>query len=164
MRDKSRFAPRVGATLACAGMAFLLAACNATVNEFTAVPRHICVGERVDLNWSIVGSGTVKVTPPTSGLPDGPVPDQGHATIVPVTTTQVALHVTRTLGNPPTSTQTIEVKKSADRPEALTASMRDATANPGCGGGKAWATVHARRFAADLKVATVSAHPGDDRS
>jgi hypothetical protein len=41
--------------------------------------------------------------------------------------------------------------------------MGDTKARPGCGGGKVWATVHAEHFAADVKVATVTAHPGDGR-
>lgn len=145
-------------------MACVLAACNAAVKDFTAVPRHICAGERVELRWSVVGSGSVMVTPPNSGLPDGPVSAEGNATIAPTTTTKVDLHVTRTLGNPTTSTQTIEVKIPTDKPETLAASVGDTAASPGCNGGKVWATVHVRRFAADVKVATVAAHPGDGRT
>lgn len=143
--------------------ACLLTACNARVNGFAAVPRHVCPGTPVDLHWDIVGSGSITVTPPSTGLPDGPVDDSGHATIVPMTTTHVDLHVTRTLGHPTTSTQTIEVKTPADKPEVLTASVGDVAASPGCGEGKVWATVHAQRFAPGVRVATVAAHPGDDR-
>jgi hypothetical protein len=67
------------------------------------------------------------------------------------------------LGEPTTSTQEIEVTGPSEKPEVLVASMGDVNARPGCGGGKVWATVHAERFAGDLKVATVAAHPGDGR-
>jgi hypothetical protein len=136
--------------LACA-----LTACNAQVKAFSAVPRHICAGERVQLQWNVVGSASVTVTPASNRLPDGPVESAGHATITPTTGTVVALHVTRTLGSPTTSTQEIEVTSPAEKPEPLTASMGDAEAWPGCSDGKVWATVHAEHFAVDLKVATV---------
>jgi hypothetical protein len=67
------------------------------------------------------------------------------------------------LGQPTTSDQEIEVATPAEKPEVLVASMGDVNAQPGCGGGKVWATVHAERFAGNLKVAAVGAHPGDGR-
>jgi hypothetical protein len=141
----------------------VLSACNAQVKTFDAAPRHICVGEPVHLQWNVVGSASVTVTPPDAGLPDGPVDGQGQATITPATKTVVALHVTSALGSPTTSTQEIEVISAKAKPEALTASMGDAQAIPGCSSGKVWATVRAQHFAADLKVAIVTAHPSDDR-
>lgn len=154
---------RASRPLWCAIAACLLTACNAQVKSFSAVPRHICAGQRVELQWEVVGSASVTVTPPNTGLPDGPMASEGQATIVPSTTTQVALHVTRPLGSPTMSTQEIEVKTRSDKPEVLTASMGDVKAQPGCNGGKVWATVHAEHFATDVKVATVAAHAGDDR-
>jgi hypothetical protein len=148
----------------CTAMALVLAACNAQVKGFSAVPRHICVGEQVDLQWDVVGSASVIVTPPNADLPDGALPSSGHATISPTTKTLVALHVTHMLGHPTTSIQEIEVRAPSETPEVLVASMADNNARPGCGGGKVWATVHAERFAGDVKVATVSAHQGDGRT
>ncbi len=147
----------------CVAIALVLTACNAQVKEFSAVPRHICAGERVELQWSVVGSASVTVTPPNAELPDGPVESARHATIAPTTKTLVALHVTRLLGQPTTSNQEIEVATPSGKPEVLVASMADVNAGAGCGGGKVWATVHAERFAADVKVATVAAHLGDGR-
>jgi len=144
-------------------VACVLSACNAQVKAFSAVPRHICAGEPVQLQWNVAGAANVTVTPPSSGLPDGPVESEGPATITPTTRTLVALHVTRTLGSPTTSTQEIEVTTPTEKPEALTASMGDAKALPGCSSGKVWATVHVQHFAANVKVATVTAHPGDGR-
>lgn len=68
-----------------------------------------------------------------------------------------------TLGNPRTSTQEIKVTTPTKKPETLTASMGDAQTQRGWSGGKIWATVRAEHFAADLKVATVTAHSGDGR-
>src|SRR5580704_14104175 len=155
----------LGATRAmcCAAMGLVLAACNAQVNEFSAVPRHICAGERIELQWSVAGSASVIVTPPTAELHDGPLGCTGHARIAPATNTKVALHVTRMLGEPTTSIQEIEVTTPSGKPEVLVASMGDVNAHPGCAGGKVWATVHVERFAGDLKVTTISSHPGDRR-
>lgn len=86
-------------------MALVLAACNAEVKQFSAVPRHICAGERVELPWMVAGSASVMVTPPNLDLPDGPVESSGRATIAPATNTTVALHVTHLLGEPTTSIQ-----------------------------------------------------------
>jgi hypothetical protein len=147
-----------------AGMAWMLTACNARVKEFSAVPRHICAGERVSLRWNVVGSANVTVTPPNSELPDGPVESTGQVTIAPTMKTVVALHVTRPLGEPTTSVQEIEVTNPSETAEVLAASMGDSKARPGCSSGKVWATVHVERFAADVKVATVASHPGDDRA
>ena len=127
------------------------------------MPRHICAGQRVEVHWSVVGSASVVVTPPSAGLPDGPVDSTGSATIAPATTTDVALHVTRPLGKPTTRTQKIEVRISSDQPEVLVASLGDRDAGPGCADGKVWATVHARRFAPEVKVANVATHAGDNR-
>lgn len=138
--------------------------CDAKVNEFTATPRHICAGERVALRWSVVGSATLEATPVVAGFANGSVDDEGSATITPTATTTVGLHVTRFLGSPTTSRQEIVVKAPNDKPEWLTASIGDTGAAPGCRNGKVWATVHAQRFAADVKVATVSSHQGDDRT
>jgi hypothetical protein len=144
-------------------MAVVLTACNAQVKEFSVVPRHICMGEKVELQWDVVGSASVIVTPPNADLPNGTLPSSGHATISPSTKTFVALHVTHMLGQPTTSIQEIEVRAPSEKPEILVASMGDVKARPGCGGGKVWATVHAERFAGDVKVATVAAHQGDVR-
>lgn len=142
----------------------LLGACNAQVKTFSAVPRHICAGEAVHIQWKVVGSARITVTPPDSALPDGPVESEGQATITPASTTAVALHVTHMLGNPWTSTQEIEVTNPASKADLLTASLGDADAQPGCDGRNAWATVHARNFAPDIKVATVTSHAGDNRT
>jgi hypothetical protein len=139
----------------CIAMAVVLTACNAQVKEFSAVPRHICMGEKVELQWDVVGSASVIVTPPNADLPNGTLPSSGHATISPSTKTIVALHVTHMLGHPTTSIQEIEVRAPSEKPEVLVASMGDVKARPGCGGGKVWATVHAER-AGDVKVATTS--------
>jgi len=141
-----------------------LAGCNAQVRAFSAVPRHICAGGRVDLEWSVVGSPRVTVVPPSPALPDGPVPKAGHATIAPTTKTRVQLHVTRSFGNPTTSVQEIEVASGVATKETLAASLGDPAASPGCSGGKVWASVHARRFSSDVRVATVASHPTDERS
>src|SRR5437879_1883228 len=111
---------------------FLLAGCNAEVKAFSATPRHICPGERVALHWSVVGSATLNAMPPSAGVSNGPVGDEGDATITPGTTTSVKLHVSRVLGSPTTSTQEILVKAPDDHAELLTASMGDALATAGC--------------------------------
>jgi hypothetical protein len=144
-------------------MACALSACNAHVKTFTAVPRHVCAGQPVDLEWSVVGAARVTVDPPSPSLPDGPVQDEGQATIAPMEKTRVELHVTRPLGNPTTSAQEIEVVGGAAEREVLAASLGDPAAAPGCKAGKVWATVHAKRFSSDMRVATVSSHPHDDR-
>ena len=146
------------------GAACATLSCNAQVKEFTAAPRHICAGERVALHWSVVGSAVLVARPPSAGVADGPVADEGSATISPTTTTSVDLRVTRFLGSPTTSTQEIVVKTPDDKAEWLTASVGDPNAAPGCAGDKVWATVHANRFAADVKVAPVSAHAGARRT
>jgi hypothetical protein len=161
MKQRSNMAAAIA--IQCTAMALVFAACNAQVKGFSAVPRHICVGEKVELQWDVVGSASVIVTPPNADLPDGALPSSGHATISPTAKTLVALHVTHMLGNPATSIQEIEVRAPSETPEVLVASMADNNARPGCGGGKAWATVHAERFAAGVKVASVTTHRGDDR-
>lgn len=155
--------PCAGSVFRCVAVAFALSACNAHVKTFTAEPRHVCAGESVKLEWSVVGSARVKVDPTSVSLPDGPVEDQGEATIAPNTTTRVELHVTRQLGNPTTSVQEIEVLRGEAKREALTASLGDPAAAPGCEGGKVWATVHAKRFSSNVKVATVASYQKDDR-
>jgi hypothetical protein len=141
----------------------LLGSCNAQVKTFSAVPRHICAGEPVQVQWDVVGSASITVTPPNAALPNGPVESNGQATITPENTTTVALQVTHVLGTPTTSSKEIEVRDPASTPEVLAASLGDPDAQPGCDGGKAWATIHVKRFAADVKVATVATHPGDNR-
>jgi hypothetical protein len=143
-------------------VALVLGGCAAEVKSFSAVPRHVCAGEAVDLQWSVVGCPRMEVTPPSTALPDGPVSKEGHATIAPVTNTRVELHVTRLLGHPTTSVQDVLVTTATTEP--LTASLGDPEASPGCKGGRVWATVHVKRFASDVKVATVTTHPGDDRT
>jgi hypothetical protein len=149
------------AVLACAAVV-MLGACSAHVNAFSTVPRHICAGDPVDVQWSVVGCPNVTVIPPSTALPDGPVPKEGHATIAPATNTRIALHVTRSLGNPTTSVQEIEVVTATTEP--LTASLGDPATTPGCRGGKVWASVHPKRFSDEVKVSTVVSHPKDDRS
>jgi hypothetical protein len=150
--------------LACVAACCLTVACSAHVNDFSAEPRHICPGQRVEVKWSVSGSATLTATPAVSGIENGAVPDDGHAVIAPTAPTEVVLSVTRFLGSPTGATQKIEVKEPGAKPELLTASMGDPAASPGCDGGKAWATVHVKRFASDIKVATVSAHAGDPRT
>jgi hypothetical protein len=143
-------------------IAFGLTACDASVNQFTASPHYVCPGQQVQIAWSVTGSGTMKSVPPLASLPDGPVNDEGHATVAPTTTTDVELHVTRFLGHETSSTQELRVLGAASTPEPLTVSLADSSA--GCGGGKVWATVHPQHFSNDLKVATVSSHAGDGRT
>src|SRR5215831_4785212 len=92
-----------GVALACALL--LSAGCGAEVKSFTAIPRHICAGESVSLDWSVVGSPRMSVKPPSSVVPVGPVARSGHARIFPTTNTRVELDVTRQFGNPTTSVQ-----------------------------------------------------------
>lgn len=158
-----KYMTRAGAVMGIAALVCLLAGCAARVKSFSAVPRHVCAGEPVHIQWNVVGSASVTVTPPDAGLVDGPVASEGQATIRPAATTKVALHVTRMLGRSTTSTQEIQVTSAPRKPQVLAASMGDSDAQPGCAGGKAWATVHADRFAPDLKVSTVAAYPGDSR-
>ena len=116
------------------------------------------------LAWSVTGSAAIVVTPSLSSLPSGDVPSTGQATIAPRATTRVELHVTRFLGHPTTSIQEIQVHRADDAPKPLTVSLADADAGPGCSDGKLWATDHAKRFADNLRVSTVSVHPGDSRT
>jgi hypothetical protein len=60
--------------------------------------------------------------------------------------------------------QEIEVTSLAEKPKPLTASLGDAKASPGCRSGMVWATVHVQHFSTDVRVATVVAHPGDNRN
>lgn len=138
--------------------------CDARVNSFSASSGNICAGDQVTLAWSVTGSASVAVTPSSSGLPNGDVPSTGQATITPTATTRVELHVSRFLGNPTTSIQEIQVHQVDDAPKPLTVSLADADAGPGCADGKVWATDHAKRFALNLRVATVTVHPGDSRT
>ena len=141
---------------------WFLAACDARVDQFTASAHYLCSGQQVQLAWRVTGSATVKSTPPLASLPDGPVPDEGNATVAPSSTTNVELHVTRFLGHPTGSTQELRVLSASATPEPLTVSLADPSA--GCADGKVWATVHPQHFSSDLKVATVSSHRGDSRT
>src|SRR5215469_10506180 len=84
-------------------------ACSAQIKSFSVVPRHICRGERAEVRWDVLGSPSLEATPPNSGITDGPVASEGHATIAPAATTQLRLHVARFMGSSTTSTQEIEV-------------------------------------------------------
>ncbi len=142
----------------------LIIGCSAEVKRFDAAPRHICAGEQVQLDWEVVGSARMTVSPPAAGLADGPVDAKGHATIAPATSTRVQLHVTRPLGKATTSEQEIRVVAGSAKTEVLTASLGDRNANPGCADGKVWATVHAQRFSPDVRVDRVTSHAHDDRT
>lgn len=100
--------------------------------------------------------------PPLASLPDGPVPDEGHATVAPIATTTIDLHVTRFLGQPTGSTQELRVLGPSPTPEPLTVSLADPSS--GCRDGRVWATVHPQHFSPDLKVATVASHAGEGRT
>ena len=134
--------------------ALMLTACHAHVKNFTVQPRHICVGESVQVEWSVDGSARIKVTPPSDRLADGPVDDEDRVRIAPNANTKVELHVTKLFGHPDGAVQEIEVAGESRR-EALTASLGDASATPSCSEGKVRATVHANRFSPKVKVATV---------
>jgi len=138
-------------------------ACSAQIKSFSVVPRHICRGERAEVRWDVLGSPSLEATPPNSGITDGPVASEGHATIAPAATTQLRLHVARFMGSSTTSTQEIEVVADGQESEVMIASLSDAKASPGCGDGKVWATIHAERFANNVRVATVASHPSDNR-
>jgi hypothetical protein len=141
----------------------LFLACTAQVKSFSVVPRHICRGGRVEVQWDVLGSPSIEAIPPNSGITNGPVASEGHATITPTATTQLRLHVARLIGSSTTSTQEIEVVTDGQESELMTASLSDGKASPGCGNGKVWATIHAERFASKVKVAIVASHPGDSR-
>ena len=149
-------------TASIAAWLLLATACDASVDQFSSTAHYVCVGQTVQLSWKATGSATVTSTPPVSGLPDGPVPAEGQATIAPVSTTSVELHVTRCLGKSTSSVQQIRVLQAPQTPEPLTVSLADPSA--GCGNGKFWATVHPQRFSNEVRVATVSARQGDDRA
>jgi hypothetical protein len=136
--------------------------CDARVDQFSASAHYVCPGQQVQLVWRVTGSGSMKSTPPLAALPDGPVSDEGQATVAPTTTTSIVLQVARFLGHPTSSTQELRVLGPSTTPEPLTVSLADSSA--GCGDGKVWATVHPQRFSNDLKVATVSPHTGDNRT
>jgi hypothetical protein len=136
-----------------------IAACDASVDQFTASAHYICSGQQVQLTWRVTGSGTMRSVPPLASLPDGPVADNGQATVAPATTTNVELHVTRFLGHPTSSTQELRVLSASPTPEPLGVSIADPSA--GCSDGKVWATVHPQHFSGDLKVETVASHTGD---
>ena len=141
----------------------LLPACTAQIKSFSVVPRHICRGERVEVQWDVLGSPSIEATPPNSGITNGPLASEGHATITPTTTTQLRLHVARLIGSSTTSTQEVQVVTDGQESEVMTASLSDTKASPGCGDGKVWATIHAERFARNVRVATVASHPRDSR-
>lgn len=142
---------------------FSLSACNAHVTHFTANPRHVCAGEPVQLEWRVVGSARITVTPPTDRLPNGQVGEEGHAVIAPITNTNVEIQVKRLFGNPTSSVQEIEVTPGTSRREVLTASLGGSSSTPSCVEGRVTATVHARHFSPQIKVATVVSHPNDGR-
>jgi hypothetical protein len=141
---------------------WMTACADALVEQFDASLHYVCPGQPVQLWWRVSGSATIEATPPLAGLANGPVEDKGHATIAPVKTTDVALHVTRFLGHPTSSTQTIRVQDDAGAPKPITASLAD----PGseCDAGAIRATAKAFHFADNLKVATVEPLPGDRRN
>lgn len=141
-------------------LAALVGCPDAKVNAFTALPDHICAGDPVELAWNVTGSGTMKITPAVKGAPDGPVDSVGRVRIAPKEATMIELHVTRFPGNPMSSSQQIRM----ERPEPLAASLADPDAGPRCAEGRIFATVHARHFAPDMKVTTVTSRAGDDRS
>jgi hypothetical protein len=141
----------------------LFPACTAQIKSFSVVPRHICRGERVEVQWDVLGSPSIEATPPNSVITNGPVASEGHATITPSATTQLRLQVARLIGSSTTSTQEIEVVTDGQESEVMTASLSDAKASPGCGDGKVWATIHAERFASNVRVTRVASHPGDRR-
>ena len=143
-------------------LAVSFAACNASVDQFTASAHYMCPEQQVQLAWRVTGSGTMKSVPPLASLPDGPVDDQGQVTVAPMASTSVELHVTRFLGHPTSSTQELRVLGASPTPEPMAVSLADPSA--GCGNGNVWATVHAQRFSNDLKVATASSHAGDGRT
>jgi hypothetical protein len=97
-----------------------------------------------------------------SGLTEGPVADKGSATISPVASTSVELHVTRFLGSPTSSIQQIRVQQAPQTPEPLAVSLADPSA--GCDQGKVHAIVHVQRFSPDVRVATVSTRAEDART
>ena len=145
-----------------AALALVLFGCNARVDEFSATAHYICPGQRVELSWRVSGNANVSARPPLAALPDGAVSSEGQATIAPKATTVVELHVTRWLGKPTSSLQTINVDQSNATPKPLTVSIGDPSAK--CGAEGVSATVHPKRFSDDIKVATVAAHSGDPRS
>ena len=57
--------------------AVLSLGCDPVVRTFTVTPRHICAGERVEVQWDVTGSPTLTLTPPMIGVPVGSVPSQG---------------------------------------------------------------------------------------
>ena len=114
----------------------LFPSCAAQIKSFSVVPRHICRGGSVEVQWDVLGSPSIAVTPPNSGINNGPVASEGHATITPTTTTQLRLHMARLIGSSTTSTQETEVVTDGQKSEVMIASLSDAKAFPGCGDGK----------------------------
>ena len=165
-RENATHERRAFTLLAVGSLVFVLSlsACNPHVTQFTANPRHVCAGEPVQVEWRVVGSARITVTPPSDRLPDGPVGEEGRAVIAPKTNTNVELQVARLFGNPTGSVQEIEVAAGAPRREVLTASLGDAASTPSCKEGRVTATVHARHFSPQVKVATVVSHPNDGRT
>jgi hypothetical protein len=133
-------------------------ACNAKITRFDAVPRHVCSGDRVELAWDLVGTGTMIVAPPVAHPPAGRVPDHGTASIYPVVPTAVELRVTR-LGGKPTGAR-IDIEMS--QRELVAASIADPDAS--CRDGVVASTAHVRNFAPDIEVVTVGVRPGDARA
>jgi hypothetical protein len=142
----------------------LASACTPHITQFTATPRHVCAGEPVQVEWRVVGSARMRVTPPNDRLPDGPVSEEGRTVIAPITNTNVELQVTRLFGKPTGSVQEIEVAAGSSRREILAASLGNPASTPSCTDGRVRATVHAANFSPHLKVATVVSHPNDGRT
>ena len=145
-------------TLACVAVT----GCDAKVEQFAANAHYVCAGQPVQLTWRVSGAATMKAVPALPGLPDGPVREEGSATISPTSTTTIELHVTRFLGRPTSSTEEIRVLDASHDPQPLAASLADPSA--GCDETKVWATVRPQHFADDVRVATVASLAGDDRT
>jgi hypothetical protein len=144
------------------GLVALLGACDARINQFAPTAHYVCAGQEVTLRWNVTGSANMKATPKTPGISEGPIDDDGQATFTPVTTTSIELHVTRFLGHATSSVQEVHVTDAPTMAEPLVASLADPGA--GCADGKVWATIHAKNFSPDIKVAAIARRNGDDRT
>jgi hypothetical protein len=136
-----------------------LIGCSARVDQFDASLHYTCPGQEVQLTWRVAGSATMKAVPPVGSLTPGSVSDEGHITIAPLQTTNVELHVTRFLGDPTSSTQEIRVQTDAGAPTPIGAPLNDPTAD--CTNGKLSVTAKTKAFAETVRVASVSAYPGE---
>jgi hypothetical protein len=144
------------------GLALFIAACNAHVDSFSASSHTICAGQPVQLTWKVTGNATMTATPPLAALAGGQVASVGQLTVEPNASTEILLQAKRWLGRPESSVQTINVISGQAKAEPLAASLANASA--GCESGRVWATVHAQRFSAEVKVSIVAAHAGDERT